>query len=261
MRIRNIFIAVLVALSMLMVAFSASPAKAQSSGSFNATSIQEWQGNMNGALSYFWIDNPTLGNGEHWERYIEIATATWNHVEQFGVEKCGSSGAGCPICGSNGPGLFEFFYTSEIHYTQCFKVPSDAINTQMGFSIYENTNDPGIVEFQIFNGPNDMPCNPGECPQRTGYQTWYHIQLKEVIKATFTGHKVWGGEWSANQWMNSGYHFNYQTNAGFIRQGPGNPPQMGWNIASYSYPPAPGNSGGVLASCDYDTGTRCYARA
>lgn len=260
MRIRNISLAVLAALLMLFVSLSASPAGAQPSGSFNATSIQEWQGNMKGAWSDFWVDNPGLGSGEYWERYIEIGTATWTHIEQFGVEKCGSSGAGCLKCGSNGPGLFEFFYTSEINYTYCARVPSDAINTHMGFSIYENSLDIGLIQFQIMNGPKDMPCS-GPCPERTGTQTWYHIQLKEVIKSTFTGHKVWGGEWTLNQWMDGNHVFHYQTGPGFIRQGPGNPPQMGWNIASYSHPPAPGNSGGSLASCVYDTGTQCYARA
>ena len=271
MRIRNIFIAALVALSMLIVSLSAPPAMAKPSGSFDAASKQEWQGNTKGAWSQFWIDTPGLGSGEHWERYIEIATSNWSRVEQFGVEKCGGGSGGCPICGApgkgggsggKGAGLFVFESSSGNgiggDLLNCDSVPTDDINNTVRFSIYENSIDTSLIEFD--NGLGDLPCS-AICPWHTGAQTWYHIQLVETLKATFTGHKVYGGDWIYNQWMDSNHNFHYQTNAGFMRQGPGNPPQMGWNVGLYTFPPAPGGQGGRMGSCDYDTGQVCSFRS
>jgi len=124
-------------------------------------------------------------------------------------------------------------------------------NTAQYFAIYDNSVRAGDYEFQIFNAPSDAPCGALPCSIFTAAFTWYHIDLKEYIYASFgTGqHKVYGGSWTLNQWMNSVYRFVTQNVDGSIIA-LSNPPQMGWGV-----PPHSSTTGGSLISCDYDTGT------
>jgi hypothetical protein len=250
MKSRAMALLALLMLALFLVPYPSVSAKATIPESFHSGfSIQRWPGTVNGARSKFWIDVPTMAGGETWERYLQLTTQDGNDWFQFGVESCGSS-TRCTFCKASGFWIF-LFASSTGQPAICYTIPADMKNTAQYFAIYDNSVRAGDYEFQIFNAPSDAPCGTLPCSIFTAGFTWYYIDLKEYIYASFgTGqHKVYGGFWLLNQWMDSNYNFKYQTVDGsFIAIS--NPPQMGWD-----QPPRLSNTGGSLISCDYDTGT------
>lgn len=216
-----------------------------------------------GAQTSMWMDNPGLGTNDDWFRAIELQSGSTDAY--FGIEKCGIRTA-CTFCFNNAGGILYLFITYSGATTFCTAVPADAKNTPVSFLLYNSNGD---LEAQTKDGPSDMPC-AGICSDANkGSKTWGSIILDEFIDSTFTGHRVYGGNWTNNQYLNTKTPpaWVYQTNPGGVLNGPGNPPQMGWDYCvpfngfQWCFAPSTNNPGGSLASCDYIPDAKCAYRS
>jgi|SRR5579883_1335432 len=226
--------------------------------SFYGFSWVQWNGGTLGAKSTFFLDNPGLANGGEWQRYIELDTSDYTQFAEFGLDKCNNSD-NC-LCQTFGrSALYVFTFTHVDGAPHCFEMVqnNDNINKQCTFTITDNSTNDG-VEFAMscsYDNSNH-PCGGVGCSENFSLPSWAEISLNELINNTFTGHNVWGGSWTQNQYRSATTKaWNYQfrnTDAGYSE----NPPQMYWHQV-----PAPGNNGGSLYSCDYSSGTTCNYRS
>lgn len=243
------------------ISAAASPAhiKAQLAPAINAlaSSYVEWDGGTSGVSSVFFLDNPGLVDGGEWTRYIQLITSDYSQFALFGVDKCNDNlGCYCPTFGRSAYYVFTDFGGDNAPV--CSEITGNPnINEQCVFTITDNSTNNG-VEFQSSCPYDDtsFPCNGGGCSEYFSLPAWFRIQLDEYIDNTFTGHNVWGGSWTDNKWRSvSTGAWNFQSRNTDFRNA-GNPPQMYWHQV-----PAPGNAGGILYSCDYDSGTTCNYRS
>jgi len=226
--------------------------------SFNNTSWEEWDGGTSGVSSTFFLDNPGLVDGGEWSREIILGTGNNNHFAEFGLDKCNDNiNCLCPTFGRSA--LYVFTWSDQGPASPvCFEMAqnNDNINRQCTFQITDNSTNNGVEYIMSCSYDNsNHPCGGGGCSEYFILPAWYRIQLEEHINNTFSGHDVYGGTWTQNQYQNTKTKAwidqERDTDNWFI----GNPPQMYWNPR-----PAPGNNGGTLYSCDYSLSTTCTYR-
>lgn len=223
---------------------------------YNNYSQQDWPGNTQGGNSKFFMDNPGVSDGESWERYIMLCdnSACNSHFVQFGIRKCAGKTSCGPCAYKSVGGLWEFIYGDHIVY--CVALPTQYINTEQSFSIFDATNNTTDMDFNNPDG-SSMPCHGSCSAPQEGQHAWNHIFLFEGVDATFSNtHKVYGGTWTNNQWLQNHTQWTYQNTTGNgINQG--NPPQMGWDAGTCldytcNFPAGSSNNGGIMGSCVYD---------
>ena len=220
----------------------------------NRLSYIQWTGTVSGAETIMYISNPGLSaNPGTWARHIDLVATDLSTVA-MGFEKFNTPGS-TQYCSNYTIGLYMFIHfdirSSGSKGNSCYPVPTSDINTSGLISI-SNDSSTGDVEFNAKGFPTDFGCQPKPCSLafHNIFPTWNTINMVESIKNNVSGHNVWGVTWLSNEYLNS-KGWTYQTNPGsFPGTGnPGNPPQMFWYV-----PPAPGDFGGALDSCVYETG-------
>lgn len=255
-------VAAMFVLVVLSVFVGVPGARAIPLGTFNRYAITQWQGNTEGAATETAISNPGLsGTNADWNRHMKLLDSSGDYMD-MGFEKFNTP-RGAYYCNNYNPGLYMYIWPSGNAGATCFSVPNGDIN-QYGFLTIWNDSSTGDTEFEAIGFPVDFGCQPNPCSvvEHGHFPLWNKIYLGEGIRNTFTGHNVWGVSWSYNQWLDSHDVWHYQNRPapgtcpndnGCVVFGPGNPPQMYWK----EYP-ANDSTGGILFSCDYNTGTICF---
>lgn len=227
--------------------FLGTPGKALA---FGANSHLTWSGQQHGGRSTVYISNPTLGSNEYWARFIDMVYLGVDR-SQVGIEK-GSLQSPCFSSFLN-----YYFLDVSSGVSKCFLVNATDDNQRATLQVGFYTSNGGGTLFEIantFSGDNQTWFDSG------GTQLWDAITYTESINASFTGHKVWGVDWSDNDyqsvntgaWVAQPGPANPCTGSGSGCTNASNPPQMYWFNA-----PGQTNYGGDLYSCDYSSGTTC----
>lgn len=232
---------------------------------YEGESKQEWPGNVYGAQTKIWFDNPGLSQTyeEEWDRYLEVATSNWSVILAIGLDKCSSSG-NCTYCGIGYSSQTLYFFVFNSAYgVYCTQVPSDDKNQNITLQIFNNIYDDHVY-WNV--SASDLSCVGNPCRfMNISPLVWDHIQLDENWNSNQgPQNRVWGGNWTQNMWMDTiNSQFHYQTIQGIMRAGPADPPQMGWNACNgtWCYFPNNTNQGGSMASCVYASGTNCNWRS
>jgi len=245
------------ALSILLLSLGINVAQAQPRiplAHFNGLSTTKWTGGNYGAETTVELSNPSLSNtGDFdWGRDLSLITSDNAVWAGLGFEK-NNSLAVWNHC--YGVGLW-FFYSYNGENTYCFSISQTDPTINHPWFLEVSDNPTGGMRWVTGSSYGTTPCLD-TCVFNTSTPAWYQIRLGEYINNVFTGHNVWGVAWTQNQWATGDYKFHYQTVPSSCGTGSGcpqaaNPPQMYWQTY-----PANDSSGGVLYSCDYDTGTTC----
>ena len=226
--------------------------------SFNNSAYLEWDGGTLGVNSTFFLDNPGLVDGGEWTRSVQLVSQDRNRFAEFGLDKCNDNlTCLCPTFGRSA--LYVFTWSDQDPGPICFEMAqnNDNINKQCSFQITENSTGNGVEYIMSCSYDNsNHPCSGGGCSEYFTLPAWYRIQLGEYIHNTFSGHDVYGGTWTQNQYQNvktKAWVYQSRNSDTLVAT---NPPQMYWHQV-----PAPGNNGGTLYSCVYSSGTTCNYRS
>ena len=194
------------------------------------------------------LSNPNLPNtGNYdWGRDESIITSNGAHIAIMGFEKNNSLTV---YNHCYGVGLFFFYGYDSLIFCTTIAQNSPLINANWDLTVEDGVNP--LIDFETYSPAGSTPC-VNTCQINTGsfLPAWYTIRLGEYLDNNFTGHNVWGIQWSHNEWETGDGNLHYQTVDGTTLAA--NPPQMYWHI-----PPSNSGYGGYLWSCDYDSGTTC----
>lgn len=162
---------------------------------------------------------------------------------------CSGAGSGLKY------GVYGYDSSGFNDYNLCLSVPDSDVNLPMTMLVVRNNTtcnegDGQLDEYLVqwsFNDFSNFTCVDNENPN--GYN---RMQLQEdITDSNVTGHQVWGSHWTGSSWVNVSDTFvNQSRGVDFLTAR--NPPQMFWYIE-----PAPGNNGGQMTTCVYDTGVGC----
>lgn len=237
---------------------TASPATSFAAGaSFDCTggcmSSTYWNGIQYGALVQTTVSSPPLSNGDAvWDRFLQVKQQTSGSANSVyaGIEKCGTGPCNQAFCGH--PGLQYFVATKDSagqnERISCWPVPSADVNQPVNF---------GIVPYSGGYGLSITLQNTGvvysdQWPFADGAPASFgRVQYIESIKDTVKGHEVWGSLWRYSAHLHADGLWSYQFRKADSLSSR-NPPQMYWSPDA-----GPGNNGGVLVSCVYESGGGC----
>lgn len=226
-----------------------------SGGSFSCTATWELSGvSVHGVGSDFTIDNPHIGSGEFFEKYVAAYT------NGSGYELAGITTA-CTA------GQLWYYYENDATGGHCIKqVPSQDVNTTITVKVsYYASNGGG--GFATILSRAGSQCNPCSYPDSNLTNFFTKTDRVAILTSNaFTGHRIWGGEWVNNRYFVTSWNYEQDagvigissvhkddgsiyllcTTGGFASDPP--PHQMCFNTL-----PSGNSTGGVLYSCVYDS--------
>lgn len=235
-------------------------AHAKTPDSFNClsgcSSWTYWNGTVYGGAVTFTVSDPGFFTSPaSWDRYMRLGSGNPKIIVGIFKSTGGGYGTYCSGAGNNQLhyGVYGYDSTGFNDYNLCLNVPSSDVNKPVTIYVHtddadcgehDGTNDEVQVQWSFADFSN-FTCVDNEAT------TYNRIQLQEDVVDSVSGHQVWGSQWTNSSWANSAGAFVYQgRSVDFLSAR--NPPQMLWHTN-----PAPGNNGGNLYTCVYDTGTTC----
>ncbi len=237
----------------LLVVFPGSAARAQTripatvNCSTGCISNGEWDDWVKGGIVKFTVEDPLIhiSNGS-FRRDLFMINGTQEVDIGISVESSTTGG-----CGKKGDWFFAEAVNAlgQVLFLKCVGIPLQDVGLDVTFQESYFTSNGGGMFFKITDPGNTM-CSTG-CFV-SGMGTSYNIIFEqEGVYDTWTGTEVALSGWSKSQYQSTTGVWTYQSrNFDFLTTS--NPPQMYWHTV-----PAPGNNGGLLYSCDKETGTTC----
>ena len=225
------------------------PASINCSGGCN--SYVDWPGDIWGAQNDFTASNPGVTGSNSWGREQNMFNGQASVF--IGIEK---------NTGECGSGLYFFTDVTDVNGnsilptggTHCVPLNSNDVN--FGFFVEESryvSNGGGIFTEMFGNGSGEKVFwYPESSDNNNIAQTYTSYDDYEWVYASWSGHLVWGSQWTQNYWedtQNGAWHpqgTDVRVNKNDTA------PQMFWHEF-----PSQSSTGGVLYSCDYDTGSTC----
>lgn len=256
----------IIAIFLVLVLFSPffSKAEAKSLTVFGPSSSNTYfQGTTYGMQTHIIVSNPGINSGNsiyYWYRNAVLKHNT--NSDQINSLVVGVGKSNAPVgnwCQSSKNYLLlyvEGFDSSGTHmYTYCDSagLPSCMINKGLWINVNPYVSNGGGM---LIQAKSDVVGCFTMTPQYWSYTRgapidFSRINYEESIYNDFTGHNVWGSDWTQNSWVEgNGTYVTQTVGASFLTAG--NPPQMRWYEEPYQ-----DNIGGDLLSCVYDTGTTC----
>src|SRR6266704_1241941 len=258
----SVFMTVLCTLTLLgnlgaQEAFASSARPASFNCSTQCSSWTYWNGTTYGGAVTMTVSDPSFHSSPAtWDRFLMVASPA-NPKILAGLFKSVGGGFG-NYCAGAGTGLHYGVYGYDASgfndFNLCLPVPASDVNYTATFLISINEavchdSDGLLDEYHVqfsFHDFSNSACVDNEA---TSYS---RMRLNEdITDSAVTGHQVWGSQWTGSSYATQAGSFVAQSRAvDFLTAR--NPPQMYWHTN-----PVPGNNGGDLYSCVYDTGTTC----
>jgi hypothetical protein len=246
----------LVMLSFLLQPSLQAQAKPQS---FNCTgsctSKGWWNGKTYGAFTDFTLSRPSLSyTSGVFDRYLDVRVDSSHSYPRIDMGEEVRYGIFSPgACTGYNTGLYIFVQTTDDlgNSTSWCYADDNSDDVNHGLEVQEGNyvSNGGGNLIRLWSVSQNWNVY---WPYDEGAQGFYGtIGLYEIILDDVSGHEVWGSSWTLNKWSSSDGVYHYQTRD-FDYRYANNPPQFYWNDV-----PVPGNNGGELYSCDYDTGSTC----
>lgn len=199
------------------------------------------------------IGTASFGPTYYWDRYLWFSSYNGGDYSYVGFTDNNGT-----FCSGSGEQLFYALYDNSgpLLASYCFAMSSSDLTDIFTLGVSWYSSGGGGTYFWITDTDNDslVQCqSPNPCAVASGAngQKWGKMELLEDVYNVWTGTLVPRDHWKNNKYDDQNANIAYWT-VDFHTRVHTDPPQFYW-----ATPPASGNNGGDLKSCDIDTGSTC----